>query len=67
MDLKREVRRGSIPVSTVLWKTVRFYIIDKFFRAKTFQVARLFRRRMELANILNELETQERGLWGVKI
>ena len=22
---------------------------------------------MELANILNELETQERGLWGVKI
>ena len=40
------------------------YIFNK---EKTFQVARLFPRRMELANILHELETLERGLWGVKI
>ena len=40
------------------------YIFNK---EKTFQVARLFPRRMELANILNELETPERGHWGVKI
>ena len=49
------LRRGSTPVSTVLRKSVRFFLNRYIFnKEKTFQVARLYPRWMELANILSE-------------
>ena len=37
------LRRGSIPVSTFLRKTVRFYITDKFFKKKLSKLQGFFR------------------------
>ena len=47
-------RHGSTPVSTVLRKSVTLFIINIFNGEKSFQVARLHLRRMELDNILSE-------------
>ena len=54
-------RRRSTPVSTVLWKSVRFLIhrVIYFNKNKTFQVEDW------PISCLNDSETQERGLWAV--
>ena len=53
-------RHGSTPVSTVLWKSVRFFIID-------IVSCKASSEEKELAKLscLNDSETQERGLWEV--
>ena len=55
-------RRGSTPVSTVLRKSVRFFIIDIL-------SCKASSEEKELAKLscMNDSETQERGLWEVKI
>ena len=56
------VRRGSTPVSTVLRKSVRLFIID-------IVSCKASSEEKELAKLscLNDSETQERELWKVKI
>ena len=69
-------RCGSTPVSTVLWKLVRFFIINiSYNNSRTFQVEiwKMVCTMFSFSNFrafdapsMNH-ETQERELWGVNI